>query len=158
MNIVRISATLAAGLVAGAVGLGVGAAVGGHLSLGSPAVAADPAPASVVTTSEEDAVATLAGMGLDVPAVQTNANGQTYGSSIALPQEDWPDLVLVVNQDGQEGYLPKELLITPTAATPEEATALMSRVSAQSTTIVDAQMLDEQGDPIPGLTKHLDAH
>lgn len=72
-----------------------------------------------------------------------NENGQTYGSSVdayqALPEDispneviDYlPDLVLVSNEDGIEGYVLKEFFLPKMPNNPEEAMALAEESSKE---------------------------
>lgn len=55
----------------------------------------------------------------------TNESGDTYGSYSEQIQtdEDWPDLIAVVTDEGEEGYVYRSDFLGGEAASPEEALA-----------------------------------
>ena len=88
------------GAVAGAVTLGIaGLLVGGALAAGA---------------SSSDG-------GLHSREYPTNASGLTYGSDFGAAQE--PDLVLVIGDQGREGYVYSVELYPPAPPSPREALA-----------------------------------
>lgn len=58
-----------------------------------------------------------------IAKIRTNESGQTYGSALgAMSDADLPDLILVVSDSGQIGYIRKrDLLAEPVPKSPEEA-------------------------------------
>lgn len=72
-----------------------------------------------------------------------NADGQTYGSSAGLTPNESPDLVLVVGDSGEEGYVRSKDLDDPEVGSPAEALASMkTERSAKGATI---QVYDANG-------------
>lgn len=71
-------------------------------------------------TSREEYADTL-------PPIQVNDNGQTYGSEAhASSPDESPDLVLVLGDNGREGYVYAKDLHQPAPTTPEEALRLQN--------------------------------
>lgn len=130
-------------IAAGGLGVGLGVAAASQFNIGNPAEAAQTRVEDTGSLSVDE-----------VEPIRVNSRGQSYGSSIYLLPEDWPDLVLAVNENGQEGYLPKEVILPEVASSPEEAVRLMNQQARKSSvTETQVQMLDHEGHPIPGVTK-----
>lgn len=152
-----------AGVLAGVLLVGFGILLGSHMTGGNDIHAAeneeqippDSAPAfSESTADDADSSEAIHDV---VPTVHTNASGQTFGSALGLEESEWPDLVLVANEDGVEGYLPKEFLLEDMPQTPEEAVARTKTIEAAEMLRTQAtqrvQMVDSEGKPLAGVSK-----
>jgi len=56
-----------------------------------------------------------------------NASGQTYGSAFGATWETIPDLVLVITDQGGEGFVPREAVFVPPAESPDAALGVSAR-------------------------------
>ena len=120
-----------------------------------PSPPQEPAPVETLTVEQ---VAAEAGVSSADLVVRTNSDGETYGSGLVnLTGAPMPDLVLVIMDNGEQGYVyASELFAGPVAANPteaiqiaqEQAAAARSRMtSSQTVTAYDAE-----GNPIGTFT------
>ncbi|MCL2735897.1 MAG: hypothetical protein FWD75_04595 [Propionibacteriaceae bacterium] len=145
------------GIVSVAVGVAVGAVAGvaGLTAHAETPVVRDQASA------QQQAVAQLAeetGLPSEALEVRTNSAGLTYGSGLVAEIQDgkMPDLVGVIMDDGQEGYVYSSELQGPMPANPEEAVKMMQERDAAVRAGVDVSRTlvatDEEGNPIGTFT------
>src|SRR5437879_3921766 len=72
----------------------------------------------------QDAPPSVSPPGAQQPNYPVNAKGESYGAASAAPRPDLePDLILVVADDGQEGYVGKAALDGPHFTGPQQAVA-----------------------------------
>ncbi|QJW38100.1 hypothetical protein [Cellulosimicrobium protaetiae] len=128
MIYMKKSRLLTFGLVAlaGSVGLAGGIIAADKFGLGSSAVAVAPGDRTGVPE------------GIDLPPDAVNAKGQSYGSMVGRENlADAPDLILVVGNDGKEGYAKKEDLLKEPPSSPEEAVSLTQKRSSDTIPVYD---------------------
>lgn len=135
MNVRRtiLAATLSGVMLA--VGLGVGTI----------------ASASILTTVGDSNSTEGVAVSQPLEAFPLNAAGQTYGSAAGVEWEAIPDLVLVIMDNGREGYVQRDLVFPPPASSLAEAVdtrAAVGRINATAEdgkTVIGTFTLDPGG-------------
>ncbi len=123
--------------------------------LGASLSSAHPAPAQDQNSgySSIDTLASDLGVAADVLTTKTNANGETYGSGLValVTGEPMPDLVSVVMDDGNIGYVYSWEIAQPAPANPEEAVQMMEERLSDSAEDFEYVVLiarNSDGEPI----------
>ncbi|MDR2896993.1 MAG: hypothetical protein LBV30_10160 [Propionibacteriaceae bacterium] len=146
------------GILLVACGVAAGAIVG-TMVIASMSTVADPAAQSsdvpLVEPTSLEQLAEQVGVTVDRLETKTNAHGETFGSDVISMVDGYetPDLVRVVMDNGEDGYVYSAELDNWQAANPEEAIRASSQQNRSSGTQPEVLIArNAEGEPIGTFT------